>query len=438
MPLFVRLMTTEEIGEFVNFTTWIALLVPVLTLSLDSSVPVAKLEFKEKINDYISSVLVLGTAVTAAIYLLSLFFGDALKSVLNFDSFQLHIMFIFMLTAPSLSMLQIKSRLDYKYKLSAALSLLSVVVSTLTALLAVVISEDKVKGRILGFYLPVIILDSVIYVFFLIRSRSVNRSYWKYGVLISAPLALHAIAGSVLNSFDKIMINSMVGDSETALYGVAYSGASLVQLLWYSLNQAWAPWAYEQMDKNNGEKLKKASRIYILLFSMIVLVFMLLAPELLWIIGGKTYSQALDVMPPVMCGFVYLLVYSLYVNIETLEKKTGYVAVGTVTAALVNIVLNYIFIPRFGYVAAAYTTLAGYILLFVMHFVFVRHIGKTYWYDSRYNFIFLFVFTLISLLMTFVYKITVLRYVIIAAAAILIITVLLKHKDELLKKLKHF
>ena len=73
-----------------------------------------------------------------------------------------------------------------------------------------------------------------------------------------------------------------------------------------------------------------------------------------------------------------------------------------------------------------------------MHFVFVRHIGKTYWYDSRYNFIFLFVFTLISLLMTFVYKITVLRYVIIAAAAILIITVLLKHKDELLKKLKHF
>ena len=143
--------------------------------------------------------------------------------------------------------------------------------STLTALLAVVISEDKVKGRILGFYLPMIILDSVIYVFFLIRSGSVNRSYWKYGVLISAPLALHAIAGSVLNSFDKIMINSMVGDSETALYGVAYSGASLVQLLWYSLNQAWAPWAYEQMDKNNGEKLKKASRIYILLFSMIVL-----------------------------------------------------------------------------------------------------------------------------------------------------------------------
>ena len=419
MPIFVRLMTQDEIGQFVNFTTWIGLLLPVFTLGLDSSVPVAAFDYKKKTGEYITSMLVLGSAVTVGSYLLNLIFGTTVKGVLKFDSLQLNIMFLYMLTSPALQMLQIKSRLDYKYKLSAVLSLLSVGVSTLSALLAVILFENKLQARILGIYLPTIALNTGIYFYFITRSRTVKKEYWKYGVRISLPLVLHTVAGSALNSFDKIMINSMVGDSETAMYSVAYTCGTVVQMLWYSINQAWAPWAYEQMDKNNVEKLKKASRKYLFLFGLMVLTFLLFAPELLMIIGGSSYSPALNVIPPVMCGFVFLLVYSLYVNIEVREKKTVFVAVGTVIAALFNIGLNYIFIPKYGYIAAAYTTLAGYALLFLMHFFFVYRIRKSFWYDSRFNFLYLLVFAALPAVMPFVYKAAMLRYVIIAAIAVL-------------------
>lgn len=59
-----------------------------------------------------------------------------------------------------------------------------------------------------------------------------------------------------------------------------------------------------------------------------------------------------------------IFAYSLYVNIEHYYKKTPYITVNTIIAAASNIVLNFIFIPRYGYIAAAYTTLASYFISF--------------------------------------------------------------------------
>ena len=150
MPIFVRLMTTDEVGQYVNLTTWIALLTPVLTLSLNSSVPVAKYDYREKINEYITSVLVLGSAVTAACYFGSIGFSDVVKSLLKFDNLQLHIMFLYLLFCPALQMLQIKSRLDYQYKLSTTLSLISAGLCTIISLVSVIVSSNKFQGRIVG------------------------------------------------------------------------------------------------------------------------------------------------------------------------------------------------------------------------------------------------------------------------------------------------
>ena len=436
MPIFVRLMTTDEIGQYINLTTWIALLMPVFTLSLNSAVPVAKYEYREKIDEFITSVLILGSLVTAVFYAVSLLFGSSVNDVLNFDSLQLHIMFLYILGAPALQMLQIKSRLDYQYKLSTVLSFVSAGGCTLIALVAVIFASNKLQGRILGLYIPMIILNLGIYIYFLIKSTVIRMKYWKYGLIISLPLVFHALAGSLLNSFDRIMINSMVGNSATALYSIAYTCATVVDILWYSLNQAWAPWAYEQMDKKEGEKLKKASKIYLFLFGLIVVGFMLIAPELLWFVGGEAYITALSVIPPVMCGFVFQLVYSLYVNIETLAKKTGYVAIGTITAAAINIGLNYIFIPIFGYIAAAYTTLAGYMVLFLMHFYFVNKIKKAYWYDSKYNILYLLVFVLLPIIMELLYNELFLRYGLMLAITVFFVMKIMKNRKELMQSIR--
>ncbi|MCR5790001.1 MAG: polysaccharide biosynthesis C-terminal domain-containing protein, partial [Lachnospiraceae bacterium] len=84
-------------------------------------------------------------------------------------------------------------------------------------------------------------------------------------------------------------------------------------------------------------------------------------------------------------------------------KKTPIIAASSCVAALLNYLLNLCFIPRFGYIAASYTTLASYIVLMLLHYIAVRFYLKETVYDSRYMFLALGGVILIGLSMLLLY-----------------------------------
>ena len=81
-------------------------------------------------------------------------------------------------------------------------------------------------------------------------------------------------------------------------------------------------------------------------------MLIMIAPEILYILGGEEYMQAVYVIPPVMIGYIAQMLYTLYVNIEYYNRKQKQIMAGTLIAAAINIILNLIFIPIFGYIAA--------------------------------------------------------------------------------------
>ena len=232
------------------------------------------------------------------------------------------------------------------------------------------------------------------------------------------------------------MITKMISPEANALYSVAYTLSMVVSLLWNSMNNAWSPWAYEQMDKKHYEKLKRNSKSYSLFFLGVIFLFMLVTPELLYIMGGKEYMEAKYVLPPVMTGYIFQFVYSLYVNIEFYHKKQKNIALGTIIATIVNIILNYIFIPIFGYIVAAYTTLIGYIVLFIIHYLFVKKLKCTSWYDTKFFVTLLVVSIIYMLICNIIFTFNICRYIIILIEIILFIYIMLKNKNEILNLLK--
>ena len=64
-----------------------------------------------------------------------------------------------------------------------------------------------------------------------------------------------------------------------------------------------------------------------------------------------------------------LFLYNIIVPAEYYKKKTTYIMLGTMAATVINLVTNYIFITKFGYIAAAYTTLFSYICYLVLHII---------------------------------------------------------------------
>lgn len=436
MPIFARLLSTSEIGAFSNITSWVTILAIVTTIDLFSSVTIAQFDFEDEINEYIASNLILGSLITGVCYLLSIIFKTQVTKWLCIDEATLHIIFIYLIVYPAVQMFQIKSRIFYKYKASVIVSVVTVFASLGGSLICVLLMKDRLFGRIIGYFAPLIIINLFIYMLLMYEAKKVSWKYWKYALAVSFPLIWHTLAGVLLSSCDRIIITSIRGASENGLYSIAYSCAIIVSVLWTSMNTAWSPWAYDMMHEKNYEALKKASKPYILVFLFVALNFMLLAPEVLLVIGGGAYINAKYVIPPVMAGYVFQFIYSLYVNIEFYHKKQVLIATGTCLAALANIILNYLFIPKYGYVAASYTTLAGYILLFLFHYIIVRNMKLTFYYDSKFNFEILLGSLITTMLMNVFYSSSIIRYFIFIIEILLVLRMLYIIRVDIIEAIK--
>ncbi len=98
--------------------------------------------------------------------------------------------------------------------------------------------------------------------------------------------------------------------------------------------------------------------------------------------GSNDYQAAMYVIPVVALGVFFTYVYDLYASIEFYYGATKYVMYASVTGALMNIILNYIFISVYGFIAAAYTTLICYGVFMLMHFFFSKKVLKSEKIDS--------------------------------------------------------
>ena len=106
----------------------------------------------------------------------------------------------------------------------------------------------------------------------------------------------------------------------------------------------------------------------------------------------------------------------MFSAIEYFYEKTGFVAIGTCVSAILNLILNYIFIQKYGYYAAGYTTVICYICLTLTHFFFYRHVLKEMLpevkdlYDIRLIIIVSISVILTMLFMVFTYHFVEIRY----------------------------
>ncbi|MCD8013669.1 MAG: oligosaccharide flippase family protein [Lachnospiraceae bacterium] len=437
-PIFTRLMTSEDIGSYSNIQSWFSILAILVTVELYSSVQLAQFDYKDCLDEYIASNLILGTIITGAFYSIILIFKNFFVGLFLIDFDMINILFIYLLVYPAIQMFQIRNQLRFDYIPNMVVSIGSSVVATVVSLILAIVCNDALRGRVYGYYVPLIIITAFIYIFLIVRAKGrISNKYWRYALSISFPLIWHLLASNILNSSDRIMINSMIGSEENALYSVAYSCAMIVALLWSSMNSAWSPWAYQRMDAEEYLELKNKSKPYTIFFLAVVFCFMLLAPEILLIMGGRSYLSAVYVIPPVMVGYVFQFIYSLYVNIEFYHKKQVNVAIGTIIAAIINIALNYIFIPRFGYIAAAYTTLIGYFILLVIHYMFVLKLKKTKWYDTAF-FIKCILITLVGMGCALLfYRLNRIRYCLIVVLLVITIFVIIKYNKVLLRCIKN-
>lgn len=421
-PVFTRLMTKSQYGDYNNYTAWAAIIAILVTLEMSGCVYRARYDYEDDFDGFLSSIIACGTAITAVCYGIVCAFMPLFTKVFDMDSVYIHLMFLTVLISPALNIMQAKHRILQKYKSFVAVSIGSTVVSTLVSLILVINLEDKLFGRIAGMVIPLLVVYLIAYILMMSKGKVIyNQEYWKYAIAFSLPLVPHLLSNTILGSSDRIMIKQMCGAEEAAVYSLAYSCGMIVSILFTSLNQAWEPWLFDRVHEKDYDSVVKASRYYLVFFVFLVMGSILVAPELIWIMGGKAYSEAVYVIPPVMVGYGCKFAYTFYVNMERFEKKTKYISIGTVASAVLNVILNLIFIPIFGYMAAAYTTLVGFFALVFMHYFMSKKMGITDMYDNKFVFLMVGLMIVVGIAAQMLYILpTFLRWIIIVIIGLIV------------------
>ncbi len=435
-PIFTRLMSQSEFGEFNSISSWVNILVTIATLDLYSAINVAKYDHGENIEKYLSSSLIFGNIVTTLLYIITELNISYAEQFLKMDRFYIRIIFAYLFFYPAVQLLLAKFRIYNEYKKVLILTWINMTVSVISQITLVYLMTDKLLGKFLGTYGAVTICNAIFWVIIIVKGKAFSSVFYKHALRLAVPLVPHVLSGVLLGSSDRIMINSICGSEEAALYSLAYTISSIAGLVLTSLNQAWVPWLYDRIDGNRLD-IRKSVNVYMLLFGTFCCIGMLFGPEAILIFGGKKYISSLSVIPPVIFALMLRFVYTQYVNIEFFRKKNIWISVATITATIVNIGLNFWLLPIFGYIAGAYTTVAGFAVMVIMHIVVVKRVTNDY---DLYNLkVLLFGVVAVAcwgIISLVLYKYTIFRYCIIILSLAVVINSIIKYKSALKQYLK--
>lgn len=377
VPIFTRMLSTEEYGVISLFGAWQNILTIFATLNLSYQIFNNGMVKYEKDQDgYTTAMLGLSNFATVIVLVVYLMFHTSLDKIFELPMSAIIMMFFGFFFSSATSLWTVHQRYKFKYRLLCVVSLAVSFGSALLGVLFVLLKNVGVS-RIFGDTVAVVVVGALIYVFILKKNHKLfNKEYWKYALRLDIPLIPHYLSMTVLGSSDRIMINSLCGKSFTALYSVPYNASMVMQIVTSSINSSFIPWTYQKCKSKEYKKINEFSSILLILVMSITLIPSLFAPELVWLLGSNKYTDSMWVVPPVSCSIFFMFLYSLFSNIELYYENSKNIMIASTGAAIGNIVLNYIFVSIFGYIAAAYTTLACYILLSISHYCFMIKICK--------------------------------------------------------------
>lgn len=372
LPLFTRLMSIEDYGLYTTYIAYESILSIVLSLALHASLKNAKIEFACSLDEYVSTIQSVPILLTIAIIICTIPFIDAIGAFLGFSGLIAILMIVQALATGMITMYNCRIGLDFAYKSYVGISMILSVSNIVLSLIFIltICSGEAFLGRVYGTCLPMIAVSVyILYVFYKKARPRIHKGYIRFGLLYSLPLIPHGLSQIILAQFGKIIIQNQIGNSAAGIYGFAYTVALIPQILMQSLDMAWGPWFYNAYSEGKINEIKSRTNQYVSIFAIITIILFVLSPEMVKIMADETYWDSINIVGPAVLGVFFTFLYGIPAQIEYYHKKTSYIAIGTVIAALLNISLCIYFIPIYGYEAAVYITIITYVIYFAAHLI---------------------------------------------------------------------
>lgn len=385
LSVLSNLLSPSDMGISTSFITLQTVISYMITLSIFTSINKVMLNKEIELNKYFSTIAIFTLISVIGYYFLYYIFRGQFNNLLGFNTMLMTFLFLSILFDNILLYFFTKWTFNNEYiKVFVYNFITSPLSQVLSIILVLFFRSNKYWGKIIGLKALPIIIGAFFLIYILIKGKfSFDKKYLKYGLQISTPIVAHLLSQVLLSNSDLLMIKSMVGAESAGIYSVAYSISNIAYSLIICILKPWSPWVYRRLDNDEIEPIYLKSSQIILLFFIITLGLVTFVPEMIKLFLNSTYFSGISLIVPISLGMYFQGLYVMFYDVEYYYEKGKMIAYYSILAAIINIILNYIFIKVYGYKVAAYTTLISYILLTVLNYFGMKQVVKKKIFNSK-------------------------------------------------------
>jgi O-antigen/teichoic acid export membrane protein len=362
LPILTRYLTPAEYGQVAIFQTLLAGLGAFIGISAQGLAGVkyydsqlSKLEQKY----FLGNCLIVLAATTAFTLLLAVIFGQVLSNWIALDA-QWLMLSVFVTTAAFVATLRMGQWQARKHTKSYGVFQVSqALINMLLSLVVVVHFLQGAAGRIWVLSITTLVYAAI--ALFLLYKDDLLGFAWRPGYLrelfaFGLPLMPHTVGNFLLLSVDRFVINEQLGLAQVGIYIVAVQLASIIGMMIESIHNAYVPWLYERLKRNEFDEKKQIVRwtyVYFIALMGVVLLAFTIGPLLLEIIAGPMYSEASNIVGWLVLGQAFSGMYLMVTAYIFYSKRTGLLSLSTMTSGLINVGLLMFLISFMGLIGAA-------------------------------------------------------------------------------------
>ena len=302
--------------------------------------------------------------------------------------------------------------------------------------LSYVLENDKYIGRVIGLdFVYLLVAVCLIVWMFVGRRPKFKTKYVKTTLAFTIPIIPHLLSQMVLTQCDLVMISYFCGSSKSGIYSMGHTVGFLALTVMSQIMASWSPWVYRRMEDKEFKTIFDNSKLIVLVGAFISIGLLTISTELIKIFLTDVYSPCIYIVPTLVVAMFFQFIYIFVYDFQFFNKKAKSIAASSIVAAIFNLITNYIFIPKFGFLAAGFTTLASYFVLLMINYFFTVRIGINKVYDIKQLFAWTIVVGVYALICVKLKNEFIVRYIMFIGFSL----VLLKIKSrDLIRLLKNF
>ena len=213
-----------------------------------------------------------------------------------------------------------------------------------------------------------------------------DAKLWKQMLRYAFPVLIAGIAFSVNETFDRILLERLLPDNlakdAIGTYSACYKLALFMMLFATAYRLGIEPFFFSNAKAKDAKANYAKILEFFVIFGALILLTVVVFVDILKLIliPNEAYWEAMTVVPILLLAYLFLGVYhnlSVWYKITDRTKFGAYISI---FGALITLLINTIFIPKFGYMASAIATLFAYTAMALTSYI----LGKKY-YSIPYN-----------------------------------------------------